>query len=242
MFTRLCILLFITSLLFVAAQAQDDNGIQPPKLIASPNPIYPQDAKDLGIGGSVTVRVTVGASGEVLSVDDPTGPAQLCKGGTNDPRLVAMRTSAVDAVKRAKFSPAMKEGRPVKMTVWVTLTFDPIKAGRRASESTIVPVGGDTGPDTGISVVAVGMVTGRAVRLPKPAYPAAARAERASGTVSVRVLIDESGDVFTVEALSGHGLLRPAALAAACAGKFSPTTIDGKAVRVTGVVTYNFVP
>jgi TonB family protein len=224
---RLCNLLFITSVLFIVARGQDDQGVQMPKLIERPSPVYPPETRDAGIGGRVTVRVSVDESGNVLSVDQPAGPAQLCKGSNNDPRLAALRQSVVEAVKKAKFTPAIKDGKPVKMTVWVSLTFDPLKDGSTGAERRIVNVG---------------VVTGKAVRLPKPPYPSAARGKRASGAVAVRVLVDENGDVFTAEALTGHPLLQPAAVDVACEAKFSQTLIEGKAVRVMGVITYNFVP
>ena len=85
-----------------------------------------------------------------------------------------------------------------------------------------------------------GVLNGKATRLPKPAYPAAAKAVRASGAVNVQVVIDEEGGVVSATAVSGHPLLRAAATEAARQAKFSPTTISGQAVRVTGVIVYNF--
>ena len=78
--------------------------------------------------------------------------------------------------------------------------------------------------------------------LPKPPYPPAARAVRASGAVNIQVLIEEDGNVFTAAAVSGHPLLRAAARNAACSAVFSPTYLDGSPVKVSGVITYNFVP
>jgi protein TonB len=78
--------------------------------------------------------------------------------------------------------------------------------------------------------------------LPKPAYPAAAKAVRASGSVSVQVLISESGSVISASAVSGHPLLRAAAVSAARGARFSPTLLSGQPVKVSGVITYNFVP
>jgi TonB family protein len=82
---------------------------------------------------------------------------------------------------------------------------------------------------------------GRVLSLPQPEYPPLARAAHASGAVDVQVLIDEHGNVVWAQALLGHPLLRPAAVAAARAAKFSPTVWDGEPVRVMGVITYNFV-
>jgi outer membrane biosynthesis protein TonB len=79
------------------------------------------------------------------------------------------------------------------------------------------------------------------IQLVKPDYPSAARAVRAGGKVDVDVLIDEDGNVICAVAINGHPLLRSASEKAALETKFSPTTLQGNRVKVTGIVTYNFV-
>ncbi|MBK9165319.1 MAG: TonB family protein [Acidobacteria bacterium] len=79
-----------------------------------------------------------------------------------------------------------------------------------------------------------GVLNGKARSLPKPAYPPAARAVRASGPVQVQVVIDESGNVISASAVSGHPLLRQAAAGAARGAKFSPTMLSGQPVKVQG--------
>jgi protein TonB len=86
-----------------------------------------------------------------------------------------------------------------------------------------------------------GVLNGKAISLPKPAYPAIARAAHASGTVVVQVVIDENGNVISAHAVSGHPLLQGAAVGAARSAKFSPTKLSGQPVKVTGVIQYNFV-
>ncbi|HWT02579.1 MAG TPA: energy transducer TonB [Pyrinomonadaceae bacterium] len=86
-----------------------------------------------------------------------------------------------------------------------------------------------------------GVLNGKAISLPKPPYPAIAKAARASGTVTVQVTIDESGKVISARAVSGHPLLQQAATQAAYGARFSPTQLSGQPVKVTGVITYNFV-
>jgi protein TonB len=85
-----------------------------------------------------------------------------------------------------------------------------------------------------------GVVNGLATYLPQPEYPQIAKAARASGTVSVQILIDESGRVLTAKAVSGHILLQNAAVRAATQAKFTPTLLSGSPVRVSGVINYNF--
>ncbi|HZE63559.1 MAG TPA: TonB family protein [Pyrinomonadaceae bacterium] len=86
-----------------------------------------------------------------------------------------------------------------------------------------------------------GVLNGKAISLPKPAYPAIARTAHASGTVVVQVTIDENGNVISAHAVSGHPLLQGVAVAAARGARFSPTKLSGQPVKVTGVITYNFV-
>jgi TonB family protein len=95
-------------------------------------------------------------------------------------------------------------------------------------------------PNDESKAVKGGVMNGKAISLPKPAYPSAARNVRASGTVVVRVLINQEGKVVRVCALSGHPLLRGAASAAAMNSRFTPTLLDGKPVKVTGTINYNF--
>jgi protein TonB len=84
------------------------------------------------------------------------------------------------------------------------------------------------------------VLNGKALALPKPAYPPAAKRNGASGTVVVEVLIDESGKVISARALSGPQPLQAAAVQAARQAKFSPTTLSGQPVQVVGTITYTF--
>ena len=93
-----------------------------------------------------------------------------------------------------------------------------------------------------LRAISGGVLNGKATSLPKPPYPPAARAVRASGSVSVQVLVDETGRVVSAAAVSGHPLLRNAAEQAARAARFSPTLLGGEPVKVSGVIVYNFVP
>lgn len=89
-------------------------------------------------------------------------------------------------------------------------------------------------------MVTEGVINGKAANLPKPPYPAAARAVGASGAVNVQVMIDEEGNVISAKAVSGHPLLRDAAERAARAAKFSPTYLSKQPVKVSGLIVYNF--
>ncbi|HYW73210.1 MAG TPA: TonB family protein [Pyrinomonadaceae bacterium] len=86
-----------------------------------------------------------------------------------------------------------------------------------------------------------GVLNGKAVSLPPPEYPDIAKSAHASGSVQVKILIDESGSVVGAEAVSGHPLLRAAAVSAAREARFTTTRLEGEPVKVSGVLVYNFV-
>ena len=90
-------------------------------------------------------------------------------------------------------------------------------------------------------VISKGPITGEATYLPKPAYPPIARSMRAQGAVSVQVLIDETGKVVSAQAVSGNPVFLHAAQKAALQARFKPTRLGDQPVKVSGVITYNFV-
>lgn len=85
-----------------------------------------------------------------------------------------------------------------------------------------------------------GILNGRAISKPAPVYPEAAKAQGASGVVTVEVLVDEEGQVESARAVSGPSLLHEAAVNAARKARFSPLRLSGQLVRVIGLLTYNF--
>jgi protein TonB len=90
-------------------------------------------------------------------------------------------------------------------------------------------------------VISKGPITGLAILLPKPPYPQLAKQAGAHGSVNVQVLVDETGKVVSAKAVSGHPLLMAAAVQAAYGARFSPTRLGEQAVKVSGVIVYNFV-
>jgi TonB family protein len=95
--------------------------------------------------------------------------------------------------------------------------------------------------DAGVSKpVEGGVLNSKAVSLPKPVYPEEAKRLRASGRVTVRVVVDENGKVISAQAIDGPLPLRESAEAAARKATFAPTEKDGITVKVSGTLTYDF--
>lgn len=93
----------------------------------------------------------------------------------------------------------------------------------------------------GKTVISGGVLNGKAIAKPQPVYPPIAKAARAQGVVTVQIVVDEEGYVISASAVSGHPLLQQAAVFAARQARFSPTLLEGQPVKVSGVITYNFV-
>lgn len=84
------------------------------------------------------------------------------------------------------------------------------------------------------------VLNGMAIKLFKPKRSSEAFVINAKGKVEVEILIGEDGKVIKARAISGHPLLRQSSEQAALLTTFLPTYVDGKPVKVTGLIVYNF--
>ncbi len=208
-----------------------NGGVINGKAVSLPKPEYPDEAKKANVGGTVTVQVIIDEEGNVTSASVVSGIKNVDK--TDEPETVAeteeapekklLYESAEKAAKEAKFAPTLLSGKPVRVRGVIVYNF---VAGTDADGKTI---SGE-------------VLNGKAISLPLPAFPAAAKAVAASGTVVVQVTIDEEGNIISAQVISGHPLLRQSAVKAAKEAKFAPTFLNGQPVKVSGVLVYNFAP
>lgn len=84
-----------------------------PTPVRSPAPRYPRDAQRRGESGTVVLRVHVGADGRPQGID-------LIEGSGSR----SLDRAAADAVRRWRFDPAMRNGRPVEGVIQVPITFN----------------------------------------------------------------------------------------------------------------------
>ncbi|HYK53402.1 MAG TPA: energy transducer TonB, partial [Candidatus Eremiobacteraceae bacterium] len=77
-------------------------------------PVYPDIAKEQGVGGTAIVLATIGPDGRVISVsiDQSTGNRQL-------------DSAAVAAAHSSRFEPPEIDGKPATETYRIVYTFDP---------------------------------------------------------------------------------------------------------------------
>lgn len=117
------------------------------------------------------------------------------------------------------------------------MDFTPTRATLKVTEI------GETDEPTSTGVakpIDGGELNSKATSLPKPIVTEEMKRVKASGRITVRVIVDENGKVVSAQALNGVRVLREAAEAAARQATFEPVVKDGITVRVTGTLTYDF--
>jgi TonB family protein len=213
------------------SKTQIKGGILNGKAISLPKPAYPIEAKAAGVQGIVYVNVDVDESGAVVSAAASTTTHKVVRSKGEQtveveipPADPILGQAAERAALEARFAPTLLNGQPVRIAGTIIYNF----VAEHSSNEEL----GNTDLD---------VLNDKALNLPNPVYPAAARAVKAEGTVTVKVVVDEGGQVISATAISGHPLLRAAAVQAARSATFSPTVADGRPVKVTGHLTYNFV-
>ena len=78
--------------------------------VSLPSPVYPDSAKRMRIAGVVIVQVVLDETGQVISAQASDGPP-------------ALRDAAVQAARKARFSPTKLSGQPVKVTGIINYKF-----------------------------------------------------------------------------------------------------------------------
>ncbi len=190
-----------------------------------------------------------------LAIGDLTGTAQVFATRKRFYSVVYLNTKKDDAVQEqflssfvlpekgseaaataSQLPPASAEA-PVSVTPAEAQAAKPVNSANNAKVEEAAPSSAELTPRAPISG---GVLNGKAISLPKPDYPAEAKAAGAEGVVIIQVMIDEQGNVMEARAVSGPRMLQEPSVNAARQAKFSPTLLQGEPVKVTGVLVYNF--
>ncbi|HZZ57883.1 MAG TPA: TonB family protein, partial [Opitutaceae bacterium] len=90
--------------------------------------------------------------------------------------------------------------------------------------------------------VASAVMAANLLSAPRPGYPMLAKVAHIEGPVVVRAEVDRSGRVTDVSVLSGHHLLRGAAVDAVRQWRYRPYLVDGAPAPVFTTITLHFPP
>ena len=89
-------------------------------------------------------------------------------------------------------------------------------------------------------LISTTQMAGQILKKVPPEYPQLARQAGIQGTVLLNVVINKSGDVESMQLISGHPMLAPAAIEAVKQWRYKPYLLNGEPVEVETNVTVNF--
>jgi TonB family protein len=191
----------------------------------------------------------------LAKMNQPAAPVTtLAQSASGGPGATASNTAANSsqptsvAVNKTAAAPLPSGASLVKATMTAPGVAFNLPGNVAGNQSAVVKMDGEPPPPLEakripkplLKPVSGGVLNGKALTLPKPVYPPQAKVARASGVVTVEVVIDEAGKVISAKAVDGNVLLRQAAVQAAQGARFSPTLLSGQPVKVSGQINYSF--
>lgn len=239
-YSVLLLAFFVAGIYWYDAQL-DNQSLELTTLVA-PVPVPPQAAEQKPADAAKPQKVTTDQEVDVRQAivqnmsESPIPPKEIAsKAGDIPPRRQGVQTVIGTGNSNAEFT-----GGPVGSGTGGVPGGTGSGTGGQVVNVDDPPPPPPTPKPKPAAIVSGGVLNGKATSMPKPQYPAIAKQARAQGTVTVQVTVSESGSVLSANAVSGHPLLRAAAVAAARQARFSPTLLSGQPVKVSGVITYNF--
>jgi TonB family protein len=231
------------SSLFGARKAEPEETIyleydEAPVLIRMLKPVYPDSARKAGIEGKVVLQVVIDQEGRVVDaevlVSDPPG---------------LFDESAMNSIRRWVYTPATRDGRPIKVRVGQVMEFALRSANQKpppAPPTVADPPAGQKPPppppppppparqqvEDPISIK--WDTPPRPILTAIAAYPELARKAGIEGRVILMLLVDENGSVVEAEVVKAEppGIFDDAALMAIRNWRFEPAMKDGKPIKV----------
>ena len=109
--------------------------------------------------------------------------------------------------------------------------------GPAGTGTAVIPV---RARDVGPVKVSKGVLNGMLLEPIRPVYPAIAKAAGVQGTVVLEAVISKTGRIESLHVVSGHPMLRSAALEAVQAARYRPYKLNDEAVDVQTTITVVF--
>ena len=199
------------------------------------------------LGGLALVSSKLGHTGEALKLSEAALAAAETAHGAEGVEVADYSRQLADLYRLKGERGKAEEFYLRAIRLWAKGAGREDARARMAVESLLCMGGGTVGRRVNEALgedarIGGRVLNGEAVSIPQPRYPYAAQSARFKGTVVVKVWVDESGAVTRLNGICGPSILADAALEAARGARFNPTLLDGKPVRVSGFITYNFVP
>jgi len=200
---------------------EDESGFisvdKSPVMIKAPVPVYPEKAKMQAIEGKVFLKLLIDENGNVAKAKIDKGINPL------------LDKSALEAVKSAKFSPALINDKPVR--VWVVL---PVAFKMEIDN-------GENDGNPGINVSIKVDKYPELIHHEQPIYPEEAKKNNIEGKAYVKVLVDKEGTPQKAVVIkSDNELFNQPAIDATMKSKFTPALLNKEPIAVWVVLPYRF--
>jgi len=186
---------------------------------------YPTEAQREGTQGQVWVKFFITEAGDVDRVEFVSGDK-------------IFERAALDAARKWKFKPFIKDGKPVKVVT--TIPFDFAFGDKVTDTNPSANAATDNGGSTKPVQVSPGVSRGLLVHKVAPVYPESARQNHVQGTVVLRALIGKNGRIAELTPVSGPEELVPAAMGAVQQWRYKPYLLGGQPVTVATQIIVNF--
>lgn len=207
-------------------------------LIKKVKATYPLGAEIGETQGEVVVKLLVNESGDVSEIVVVSGDSILAH-------------SVSKAVKKWKFEPFIRNGKPIQVSTVVHYDFafkDKIVVDKlnettspgslpaaEPNASALAP-----GPPQAVRVSG-GVMGGLCIYKVAPVYPVAAKSAHIQGAVVLAAVIGNDGRIKSLRVLSGQAQLADAAVGAVQQWKYRPYLRQGNPIEVNTTITVNFV-
>jgi len=193
-------------------------GEQPPRLVRSVEPVYPEIARQAQVEGVVILEATTDEDGNVAAI-------KILRS------IPLLDQSACEAVRQWKYEPLIIEGKRRKAVFTVTVRFM-LTSGDKEKDLERFAQG---------AVKAVGIIKPpKLLKIVEPIYPGDAKKPLIEGVVILSVKTDKTGHVQDVMVLRSVPLLNKAAIDAVRQWVYEPYLQDGKPTPVVFTVTVRF--
>jgi TonB family protein len=171
-------------------------------------------------------------------------------------------SAAVDAVKKWRFVPTVKDGRLVEVAVLITTNFtfrtdpqpgvdldiaafyvtrDQFELAGRVLTGVLAALRRERAICTGATRVGAGVITEPAkIKDVRPVYPRIAQQLRRAAVVVLDAMIDTAGAVTCLQVLRGDPFFDQSAIDAVRQWRYTPTLVDGAPVPVVMTVTVTY--
>jgi TonB family protein len=202
-----------------APNSGDSTKVEPVKIQKA---VYPAVAFAKKIQGQVWLKVYISEAGDVKQVEIISGDPLLAK-------------AAIDAAKKWKFKPFIRNGKPVEISTRVPFDF---AFGDQVSNLP-TPVVPESNPAKRVEVTP-GVSQGWLVHKVAPVYPDDARAKGVQGTVRLRAVIGTDGRIHELTPISGPKELVGAAVGAVQQWRYRPYVMNNEPTEVQTEITVIF--